>query len=198
MKHLILASQSPRRRQLLAEVGLIFSVQSVPTDETYPEHMPASEIAAHIAKGKAEALWRSLDDSEKQQSVILASDTIVISKGKVLGKPKSAEQATSFLRLLASGVHEVVTGVYLLSADGDKHFSITTKVYFRALTESQIAYYVDKYKPFDKAGAYAIQEWIGMIGIEKIEGDYYNVVGLPISAVLVALKSFCPDIDGLI
>lgn len=198
MKHLILASQSPRRRQLLADVGLTFQVQSVSTEETYPGTMPLSEIAACIAKGKAEALWATLDTPAQGQSIILACDTVVASNERVLGKPKGREEAAAFLRLLSGGVHEVITGVFLLSSAGQYHFSTTTKVHFRELTEAQIAYYVSEYKPFDKAGAYAIQEWIGMVGIKKIEGDYYNVVGLPVGEVVKALKSFCPDIDGLI
>ena len=198
MKHLILASQSPRRRQLLTEVGLTFQVQSVSTEETYPKTMPLSEIATYIAKGKAVALWNTLNTPTQDQSVVLASDTIVVSNGQVLGKPKDTNEATAFLRLLSGGVHEVITGVYLLSATGHQHFSVTTKVYFRELTEEQIDYYIRQYQPFDKAGGYAIQEWIGMVGIEKIEGDYYNVVGLPVGAVVEALKIFCPDIDGLV
>lgn len=198
MKHLILASQSPRRKQLLAEAGLTFRVQPAATDEQYPKSMPVAEVAVHIAKGKAEALWQILDPGEQEQSIILASDTIVVSGSRVLGKPKDADEAMAFLKLLSGREHEVITGVYLLSASGRHHFRTKTKVYFRPLTDVQIAYYVRQYKPFDKAGAYAIQEWIGMVGIEKIEGDYYNVVGLPVGEVLAALKSFCPDLDGLI
>ncbi|HET8574103.1 MAG TPA: Maf family protein [Edaphocola sp.] len=198
MKHLILASQSPRRKQLLAEAGLTFRVRSVPTDERYPETMPAAEVAAHIAKGKAEALWHTLSSDEQAQSIILASDTIVVSGNRILGKPKDSDEAITFLKLLSGREHDVITGVYLLSTSGQHDFCIRTKVYFRPLTDEQVAYYVRQYKPFDKAGAYAIQEWIGMVGIEKIEGDYYNVVGLPVGEVLAALKSFCPDLDGLI
>ena len=198
MKHLILASRSPRRKALLTEAGLTFQVRSVDTEERFPEDMPVGEVAAYIAKGKAEALWQTLSSEQQAQSIILASDTIVVLGSTVLGKPKDTDEAKAFLQLLSGRKHEVITGVCLWSVAGQHQFSVKTNVYFRPLTDEQIAYYVRQYKPFDKAGAYAIQEWMGMVGIEKIEGDYYNVVGLPVAAVLAALKSFCPELEGLI
>lgn len=193
MQKLILASQSPRRKQLLEQAALTFTVRVVPTDETFPDNIPPDQAPEFIAMEKANTLWATLSEEEKNGNVILAADTIVLSGNRILGKPENESQAISFLKELSGKAHEVITGVCLQAEGMQKQFSVRTRVYFRILTDEQIAFYVEKYKPYDKAGAYAIQEWIGLIGIEKIEGDYYNVVGLPISEVVQKLKQYFPE-----
>ena len=170
----ILASQSPRRQQLLAEMGISFSVQQADIDETPPADINVYEVPQLLAQKKAEKIA-----STQQDAIIIAADTVVIIDHIILNKPKDKEDAKKMLQLLSGSMHEVVTGVCVHKKDAINIFSVITKVYFKPLSETVIDFYIDTYKPFDKAGAYGIQDWIGIIGIEKIEGDYYNVMGLP-------------------
>ena len=184
-KKLILASGSPRRKQLLEAIGISFSVQTADTKEDYPAGLPVMEIPVHIATAKAVAVAKLGND----HNIVLAADTIVALEGQVLGKPADAEQARTFLKLLSGKTHEVITGVCLFY-DGQPHsVAVKTDVHFVELTAAQINYYITRYKPLDKAGAYGIQEWIGMVGIDSIQGDYYNVMGLPVNTVNKALQA---------
>jgi len=183
MDNLILASQSPRRQHLMEEAGYTFNVIVSDVDETNPAGMPGMEVPEHLAHKKAVAVATQFPDA-----IIVAADTIVLLGNEllgdeILGKPIDSEDAIAMLQRLSGKMHRVVTGVCILKKNKVEKFSVTTEVYFRKLTVAQIQYYITKYKPFDKAGSYAIQEWIGMIGIEKINGDYYNVMGLPIGEV---------------
>ncbi len=182
-KKIILASQSPRRKQLLewAEVSFEVIVQS--TDEWYPLDLPAADVAVYIARNKALAVKQL-----HQPGVpILAADTIVVLNGEIIGKPADREDAIKILTKLSGRQHKVITGVVILNGSVEIAFSDTTEVEFHLLTLAQIEFYVDKYKPYDKAGAYAIQEWIGVVGIKSVKGDFYNVMGLPVSRVVQAL-----------
>ncbi|MBC7850263.1 MAG: septum formation protein Maf [Chitinophagaceae bacterium] len=189
IKKIVLASQSPRRKQLLewAEVEFDIIIQSSPED--FPAEMSVEDVPVHIARNKALAVaadskYRSLAD----KPIILAADTVVVLDGEIIGKPHDREEAVSILTRLSGRIHHVITGVVLLNDAHEKSFSDSTAVWFNELTQEEIEFYVDKYKPFDKAGAYAIQEWIGVVGIQRIEGDFYNVMGLPVSRVIQALK----------
>ena len=179
---IILASQSPRRKQLLEMAEYQFEVLIADVDETNPPGMPGEDVPLFLAKKKADAVLHLVNDA-----TVIAADTIVLLDHHILGKPTDAANAKSILRQLAGRMHKVVTGVCIRKGSREIAFSTTTEVYFRPLTDAQIAHYVDHYKPFDKAGAYAIQEWIGVTGIEKINGDYYNVMGLPIGDVISVL-----------
>ncbi|MBA2499195.1 MAG: septum formation protein Maf [Chitinophagaceae bacterium] len=183
MKKIILASQSPRRKQLLEWAEIPFDVRVVETDESFPIALSVEEAAIHIARQKALAVKQSHSGSE----LILAADTIVVLNARIIGKPKNRAQAIEYLQSLSGQKHKVITGVCLLSSVNEKVFSDTTEVEFHNLTDEQVIYYVDQYKPFDKAGAYAIQEWIGVIGIKAVHGDFYNVMGLPVSRVVKEL-----------
>lgn len=185
-KTIILASQSPRRQQLLEWADIPFEVRVSHTDESFPEGLSFAETAEHIAREKAIAVQRS----GNEENVILAADTIVILEGKLLGKPADEGEAKIFLQALAGKTHSVITGVCLLKGKHEKLFHVITNVEFHPLTAEQVEYYVTRYNPLDKAGAYAIQEWIGVTGIARIEGDFYNVMGLPVSRVVQALKDF--------
>lgn len=189
---LILASQSPRRKQLLTDAALEFEIVIVPTDESYPDHLTRAEVPEFIAEEKALAVYQQLETTGKlnAETVILAADTIVLLQEKVIGKPKDTEDAKQILHSLSGQTHEVITGVCLLSRDRKEIFHSLTKVHFNELSGEQIDYYISHYQPFDKAGAYAIQEWIGLIGISGIEGDLYNVIGLPVNKVVKALHAF--------
>ena len=178
----ILASQSPRRQQLLAEMGISFSVQQADIDETPPADINVYEVPQLLAQKKAEKIA-----STQQEAIIIAADTVVIIDHIILNKPKDREDAKKMLQLLSGSMHEVVTGVCVHKKDAINIFSVITKVYFKPLSETVIDFYIDTYKPFDKAGAYGIQDWIGIVGIEKIEGDYYNVMGLPTAKLYVYL-----------
>lgn len=189
MKKIILASQSPRRKQLLewAEADFEIIVQS--TDETYPETLNLSSVPIHIARQKALAVKASAQYQALQQPLpILAADTIVVCDAQVLGKPQDREDAIRILLMLSGKRHQVITGVVFLSDEKETAFSDITEVWFHPLTTEQIEFYIDKYRPYDKAGAYAIQEWIGVVGIQKINGDFYNVMGLPVSRVVPLLR----------
>ncbi len=185
MDKIILASQSPRRKQLMEAAEIAFEIVIADVDETNPPGMAGELVPEHLAKKKAAAI-----ETDYPDSIIIAADTIVLLDGNILGKPKDAADAEHILSQLSGRVHRVVTGVCIQKGDKQHSFSTVTEVHFRKLSAEQISHYVTNYKPFDKAGAYAIQEWIGMIGIEKIDGDYYNVMGLPIGEVVLALREF--------
>ena len=180
---IILASQSPRRKQLLEWAEVPFEIILQATDESYPAHLPVDEIAIHIARNKALAVQQI----NNTKLTILAADTIVVLNNEIIGKPKNREDAINILTKLSGQKHRVVTGVVILGNNKEIAFADITAVEFHPLTQSQIEFYVDKYKPYDKAGAYAIQEWIGVVGIKEITGDFYNVMGLPVSRVVQAL-----------
>jgi len=183
---IILASHSPRRQQLLHELGLEFDVVIKEYPETYPEELTGEEIARHVAYGKAIHFKNEISDNE----IVITADTIVWCNNKVLGKPVDFEDAVRILREISGNTHEVITGVCLLSSDKEKIFSESTKVTFEALSTEEINFYVDKYKPYDKAGAYGIQEWIGIAACSYIEGSYFNVVGLPVQRLYKELQQF--------
>ncbi|HXL58827.1 MAG TPA: Maf family nucleotide pyrophosphatase [Chitinophagaceae bacterium] len=187
VQKIILASQSPRRKQLLEWAEIPFEVIVPPTDESFPEEMPVEEVPVYIAQHKAEAVKQSLSNTKKQLP-ILAADTIVVLNEKIIGKPKNRNEAISILMSLSGNKHKVITGVVILSNDKIVSFADTTDVTFHQLAKKEIEFYVDKYKPYDKAGAYAIQEWIGVIGIKSVNGDFYNVMGLPVSRVVKELN----------
>ncbi len=180
MQNIILASQSPRRKQLLEWAEVPFEVLVQETDESYPPNLTPGEIAIHIAKNKAVAI----KNSTKISIPILAADTIVVLQNEIINKPKNREDAIGILTKLSGKKHQVITGVVILHNEKEIAFADVTEVEFHTLTTSQLAFYVDKYKPYDKAGAYAIQEWIGVVGIKSINGDFYNVMGLPVSRVV--------------
>ena len=184
MQKIILASQSPRRKQLLEWAEVPFEVLVKETDESYPQGLTADNIAIHIARNKALAVKNSNDINIP----ILAADTIVVLQNEIIGKPKDREDAIAILSRLSGQLHRVITGVVILSGDKEIAFADTTEVVFHLLTKEQIEFYVDKYKPYDKAGAYAIQEWIGVVGIKSVNGDFYNVMGLPVSRVVRELE----------
>lgn len=181
-KKIILASGSPRRQQFFKDLGLDFEIKLREIDESYPNELQAEEIAIFISEKKASA-FNNLAKSE----VLVTSDTIVWINGKALGKPKDSEDAKNMLRELSGNVHEVITAFTLKTSEKIISDFASTKVFFNELTDEEINYYVDKFKPLDKAGSYGIQEWIGLIGISKIEGSYNNVVGLPVDLVYGAL-----------
>jgi len=191
IQKIILASQSPRRRQLLQWAEIKFDVVVANTDESYPEHLRPEEIATHIAYNKAIAVKNNLTGSitNAEDCTILAADTIVVLKNVVIGKPDDREHAIQILSELSGNTHSVITGVCILKRGKKIIFADETKVEFYELSRQQIEYYVDNYKPYDKAGAYAIQEWIGVTGIRSIAGDFYNVMGLPVSRVVKELAN---------
>ncbi|MBP6025536.1 Maf family protein [Ferruginibacter sp.] len=185
MQQIILASQSPRRKQLLEWAEVPFEIIVQETDESYPADLPVAEVAVHIAKNKALAIQQSNNSSIP----ILAADTIVVLNNEIIGKPKDREDAINILTKLSGQKHSVITGVVILYQDKEITFADTTEVEFYDLTSEELCFYVDKYQPYDKAGAYAIQEWIGVVGIKSISGDFYNVMGLPVSKVVQAINS---------
>jgi septum formation protein len=188
MSKLILASGSPRRKQLLEQAHIDFEVITSDVDETNPPGMPGEQVPVHLAIEKA----RAVAENNPGRS-ILAADTVVLLDGDILGKPAHDEEAKVMLARLSGQMHRVVTGVCLIQNGKEQTLSATTEVYFRPLTQAQIDLYVDTYHPLDKAGSYAIQEYIGIIGIEKIVGDYYNVMGLPVGDILPLLSEHNKD-----
>lgn len=183
----ILASNSPRRKELLAGLGIDFSVRIIKDiDESYPASLRGEDIPVFISGKKAEAYRRTMAEDE----LIITADTIVYDNDKVLGKPSSREEAINMLTELSGHAHEVITGVTICSRDKMKQFASVSKVFFDNLTGEEIEYYVDKYRPYDKAGSYGIQEWIGFVGVTRIEGSYFNVMGLPIQRLYKELKRF--------
>jgi septum formation protein len=183
---IILASSSPRRKQLLEWAEVSFKVVVKETAETYPSGLSVEETAIHIARQKALAVQQTVS----ADSVILAADTIVVLNNRIIGKPKSRQEAIEILSDLSGHKHVVITGVTITKNEEETSFADSTDVYFHELTKEQLEFYVDKYKPYDKAGAYAIQEWIGVVGIKSVNGDFYNVMGLPVSRVVRELRKF--------
>lgn len=184
MKKVILASQSPRRKMLLEWAEVKFEVRIKETDESFSPGMNSEEAAMHIARNKAYAVEIASDE------IIIAADTIVVLNNEIIGKPRSAEHAVSILSALSGNSHQVITGVLMRDLNKEVSFYDVTEVEFHQLSREQIELYVEKYKPYDKAGAYAIQEWIGVVGIKSIHGDFYNVMGLPVSRVVKTLSQF--------
>ena len=181
----VLASNSPRRKELLAGLGLDFEVRVIDgIDESYPASLPASQVAQFIAEKKAQAYRASMAPDE----LIITADTVVIVGDDILGKPKDEADAVRMLREISGRTHQVTTGVCLTTATRQRSFSVTTDVTFKQLTDDEIRHYVTTYRPFDKAGAYGIQEWIGYIGVTGLNGSYYNVMGLPVQRIYTELQ----------
>ena len=183
---IILASKSPRRQQLLSDLGLTFETMITDTDESFPDDIPVENVAAFLAEKKADAFTGKMKDNQ----LIITADTIVALGDEVLNKPGDAAHAHEMLRALSGKKHEVITGVCLLSKMKKVVFSATTSVWFKELAEEEINFYIENYKPFDKAGAYGIQEWIGYVGIYRIDGSYFNVMGLPVQQLYTHLATF--------
>lgn len=185
--HIILASNSPRRRELLAGLGVPFEVKVLPDiEENYPADLPVAEVAEYIAREKADA-YRQLIG---KHDLVITADTIVVVGDEVMGKPHDADDACRMLRKLSNRTHQVITGVCLTTADKQRQFSVKTDVTFKSLSEEEIAHYVNHYQPFDKAGAYGIQEWIGYIGVTSLQGSYFNVMGLPVQRIYTEMMEF--------
>ncbi len=183
---IILASNSPRRRELLAGLGISYEVRTLPgIDESYPADLPVEQIAEYIAAEKAAAYQRQMAADE----LLITADTIVVVAGEVMGKPHDADDARRMLRKLSNCTHQVITGVCLTTVEKQRRFSVITDVTFKALTDAEIDYYITNYRPFDKAGAYGIQEWIGYIGVTGLHGSYFNVMGLPVQRIYMELCS---------
>ena len=184
---IILASNSPRRKELLAGIDVPFEVRVMEgIDESYPDTLPIQDIAEYIAKKKATAYRETMASDE----LVITADTIVVLGSKVMGKPHDANEASSMLRQLSGQTHQVITGVTLTTKERQMSFSVETDVTFKNLSDEEIDYYVTHYRPFDKAGAYGIQEWIGHIGVTGMSGSYFNVMGLPVQRIYEALKTF--------
>jgi septum formation protein len=183
---IILASRSPRRQQLLRQLGIKFDVVIRDNIEAYPPGLSGEEIAVYLAREKAGSFRNKLSDNE----IVITADTIVWCNNRVLNKPANANEARLMISDLSGNTHEVITGVSLLSSVKEKTFSVSTKVTFMRLSDEEINYYIEKYRPYDKAGAYGIQEWIGLAACSRIEGSYFNVVGLPAQRLYEELKEF--------
>lgn len=183
---LILGSQSPRRQQLLRELGLSYTTRVISTEEKFPADLDVGDIAEYIARDKGKAHSSSIAPDE----LVITADTVVALDQQVLAKPKDLTDARAMLQQLSDQTHRVISGVCLTTRQGQHSFSDCTTVYFNRLTSAEIDYYVEQYQPLDKAGSYAIQEWIGMIGIRRIEGSYFNVVGLPVEKLYRALQEY--------
>lgn len=182
---IVLASNSPRRRELLSGLNLEYTVRVLPDiDESYPDTLKGEEIPMYISREKAEAYRNSMAEDE----LIITADTVVCINEKVLGKPCTLEEAKEMLRELSGKTHQVITGVCLMTRDLQRTFSATTQVTFDVLTEDEIEFYVEKFRPLDKAGAYGVQEWIGFVGVSRLEGSYFNVMGLPVQRLYQELK----------
>lgn len=190
-KTLVLASNSPRRREIMHNAGYEFTVKVIPTDESFSEEMPVEEVPVFLARTKAECFRENLQDE-----IILCADTVVIidqediKKSTILNKPADAAEAKVMLRMLSGRVHRVITGVCVMTSDETIGFADTSYVHFKELSDWEIDYYIERCKPFDKAGAYGVQDFIGMIGIPKIEGSFYTVMGLPIHRVYEVLEKY--------
>lgn len=184
---LLLASHSPRRRQLLRDCGLEYTLlDQYEVEERYPAELPPHEVPIYLSQLKSDACPRPLAEGD----ILLTADTVVVAGGAILGKPHDRDEATAMLRRLSGAEHFVTTGVTLRTAQRRHSFATTTAVRFRPLTDEEIAHYVDGYRPYDKAGGYGIQEWIGYVAIERIEGSFYNVMGLPVQRLYVELDRF--------
>ena len=183
---IILASNSPRRKELLAGIDIPFEVRVINgIDESYPDTLPTKDIAEYISKKKSAAYRQTMASDE----LVITADTIVVLGSQVMGKPKDADEACSMLRQLSGQTHQVITGVTLTTTERQISFSVETDVTFKVLSDEEIEYYVSHYRPFDKAGAYGIQEWIGHIGVTGMSGSYFNVMGLPVQRIYEALKT---------
>jgi septum formation protein len=190
MKNIILASGSPRRKMLMEWAELNFEIIVSDVDESFPSNISPKDVALLIAKNKNIAVFEKLlIEQTSNDFLIISADTIVVLNGEIIGKPANRDHALNILQKLSGQKHEVITAVVMKDKQQEISFADTTQVTFHNLTPEQIVFYVDNYKPYDKAGAYAIQEWIGVIGIKSIEGDFYNVMGLPISRVVSLLNS---------
>ncbi len=185
-KKIILASLSPRRKQLLEQAEVEFVIKVKPIEEIFPQGLSVEKIPPYIARNKALAVKGECGDEE----IIIAADTLVVLRKEIIGKPEDKADAIRILSALSGRMHRVITGVCIMKGERETSFADITEVYFRKLTGEQIVYYIDHYKPYDKAGAYAIQEWIGLVGIEKINGCYFNVMGLPVGRVIEAIKRY--------
>ena len=185
--HIILASNSPRRKELLAGIDVNFDVRVIrDIDESYPASIPTKDIAEYISRKKATVYRQQMASDE----LIITADTIVVLDSEVMGKPHDEADASRMLHELSGRTHQVITGVTLTTTDRQQSFSVETDVTFKSLTDEEINYYVERYKPFDKAGAYGIQEWIGHIGVTALKGSYFNVMGLPVQRIYEALRQF--------
>lgn len=185
--NIVLASNSPRRKELLQRMGVNFKVRTLfGIDESYPDSLRGEDIVRYISRNKAQAYRSSMAPNE----LLITADTIVYVEGEVMGKPKTAEQAKEMLHKLSGKSHQVITGVTIVTADRTEDFGVTSQVKFAEITDEEINFYVDNYLPFDKAGAYGIQEWIGIVAVEEIKGSYFNVVGLPVQRLYQKLKTF--------
>ena len=183
----ILASNSPRRKELLAGLDLDFEVRVLADiDESFPSDLPVGEVAEYISRKKADAYRSMIHDDE----LVITADTVVEVDQEILGKPEDADDARRMLRLISGREHQVITGVCLTTTEKIRSFSVSTDVVFKQLSESEIDYYIEHYKPFDKAGAYGIQEWIGYIGVTSLHGSYFNVMGLPVQRIYAELQKF--------
>ena len=185
--HIILASNSPRRKELLGGIDIPFEIRVLDgIDESYPDSLPTKDIAGYISKKKADAYQQTMAPDE----LIITADTIVVLGQEVMGKPKDAADAHQMLQKLSGKTHQVITGVCLTTQERQVCFSVETDVTFKTLSDEEITYYVDHYQPFDKAGAYGIQEWIGHVGVTGLKGSYFNVMGLPVQRIYEALNTF--------
>lgn len=188
--NVVLASNSPRRKELLGDLGIEFKVRTIKgIDESYPDDLPVLEIAEYISRKKAHAYRAEMHPDE----LIITADTVVILGNEVLGKPKDADDARRMLRELSGKTHKVVTGVTIVTTDATRSFSAVSDVEFAELSDEDINYYVDNYRPLDKAGAYGIQEWIGCMGVRNINGSFYNVMGLPLHRLYTELNTMLND-----
>lgn len=185
-KNIILASKSPRRQHLLKELGVDFEIRTKEVEEIFPPELKREQVAIYLSELKANAFNDELSDND----ILITSDTIVCLQERIIGKPKDREDAFNMLSDLSGNKHEVITAVTFTSAKKQLSFFVETEVYFKTLSNFEIDYYINKYQPFDKAGSYGIQEWIGFIGIEKIVGSYFNVMGFPVKEVYEALENF--------
>ena len=184
--NLILASSSPRRQQLLRDLGLHFTIKSIDVEEVYPKYLHGNEITGYLAELKANAF----DDDLNDQDILITADTIVRFSGKILGKPKNETDAKNMLKELSGNQHEVITSICIKTLKTTKIINDTTIVYFEKLSSEEIDYYINNFKPFDKAGSYGIQEWIGYIGVKKIEGNYSTVMGFPVHKFYKEMMKF--------
>ncbi|MDR1369011.1 MAG: Maf-like protein [Dysgonamonadaceae bacterium] len=188
--NIVLGSNSPRRKELLSGLDIPFETNTIPdVDEIYPPVLWKEEIPVYLSKLKADAYKAGMDE----KTLLITADTIVWLKGKVYGKPVDEEDAKRMLRELSGKTHEVITGVCLTTKEKQKTFFVVSKVKFATLEEDEIDYYISKYKPYDKAGSYGVQEWIGYVGVETLEGSFYNVMGLPVKMVYTYLKNWDPE-----
>lgn len=186
-RKIILASKSPRRSQLLAQAGFKFEVMTKEVEEDFPSEMPAEEVAAYLAEKKALAC---ADFLRSDDEILLSADSVVILDGKIYGKPVDFDDAVQILTELSGRVHRVITGVCLLSKNKKRIFDEVAHVHFQPLSDAEIRYYIENYQPYDKAGAYAVQEWIGLCKVSKIEGTFTNIMGLPMESVFREIEKF--------